>query len=188
MRKVLAVLVVLLSASHAGATALCQPVSSSGDEIKFGALRQQVMLAWEEMAGTAGAESALTNFTLGTDSSAGGAPTALAAATSYTVPSGKTLRITAVLIYTKATSTVNNLSRFRIRSAASVANTSPPIWDMVINGVQAPGTVTAGSGNSERIAIPDGIDIPAGQQVTFTWFTAANTCTVGMTIIGYLYK
>jgi hypothetical protein len=143
--------------------------------------RSQVMAAWEEMSGTAAAESALTNFTLG---SRGGS--ALGAATSITVTSGKTLRIQSVLMYVKATSTVNNLARFRIRHAGTVANTSPVVFDHVMS-LEVTGTIASGAYHSDVIPIPDGLEIPAGQQVTFTWFTAANTCTVGMTIIGYEY-
>lgn len=144
--------------------------------------RSQIMLSWEEMAGTAAAESSLTNFTLGSKAAA-----ALTAATNYAVTAGKTLRIQEVHIYTKATSTVNNLSRFRIRQAASVANNSPVIWDAVLLGVEAPGTIAAGLGATAVYPIPDGLEVAASQQIAFTWFTAANTCTVGMTIVGYEY-
>src|SRR6266581_3950741 len=90
--------------------------------------RAQIMLSWEEMAGTAAAESALTNFTLGSKAAA-----ALTAATSYTVSSGKTLRIQTVTIYLKATSTAELLARYRIRQAASsIANNSPVIFDAVM--------------------------------------------------------
>ena len=143
--------------------------------------RSQIMLSWEEMAGTAGAESALTNFTLGSKAAA-----ALTAATSYTVTTGKTLRIQSVTIYVKTTSTVNNLARFRIRQAGTVANTSPVIFDQVL-ALEMNGTYLAGEVAALVIPIPDGLEVAAAQQITFTWFTAANTCTVGMSITGYEY-
>jgi hypothetical protein len=143
--------------------------------------RSQVMLAWEEMAGTAAVESTLTNFTLG---SAAGA--ALSAATTYTVTAGKTLRIQAITLYVKATSTVNNLAKFRIRQAASVTNASPVIFDATL-GLEVTGTIAAGAQHNETVTIPDGLEVAAGQQITFTWNTAANTCTVGLSIIGYEY-
>lgn len=144
--------------------------------------RAQVCLAWEEMAGTAAVESTLTNFTAGSR-----AGVALTAATNLTVTAGKTLRIQAVNIYVKATSTVNNLARFRIRQAASsIANTSPIIFDHVL-ALEVTGTIAANAFHEVSVPIPDGIEVAAGQQITFTWFTAANTCTVGMTVIGYEY-
>lgn len=144
--------------------------------------RSQVMLAWEEMAGTAAVESTLTNFTLG--SKAAGA---LGAATSYTVTTGKTLRIQEVTVYVKATSTVNNLARFRIRQAASaIANTSPVIFDKVL-ALGVPGTIASGLLVAMDIPIPDGLEVASTQQITFTWLTAANTCTVGLSLTGYEY-
>jgi hypothetical protein len=142
--------------------------------------RQHISLNWEEMAGTAAAESALTNFTSG---SRGG--TALSAANQYTVQAGKTLRIHTVCLYVKATSTINNLARFRIRQAASVANSSPIIFDYVMS-LESP-TVAASEAEALAIPLPEGIEVAAGQQITFTWFTAATTCTVGMGILGYEY-
>jgi hypothetical protein len=143
--------------------------------------RQQVLLSWDEMAGTAAVESALTNATFRTENAV-----ALGAASLYTVPAGKTLRITEVHCYVKATSTVNNLARFRIRQAAAVANTSPVIFN-AIQAIDAPGTVAANLMSHRSYPLGDGIDVATGQQVAFTWLTAANTCTVGMTIIGFLY-
>lgn len=144
--------------------------------------RVQVCLAWEEMAGTANAESSLTNFTSGSN-----AGSALSAATLYTVTAGKTLRIQTVNYYMKATSTVTNLAKFRIRQAASsIANTSPIIYADSLVG-SAMGAVTAGAGYSKNVLIPDGLEVPSAQQITFTWLTAANTCTVGLSIVGYEY-
>jgi hypothetical protein len=144
--------------------------------------RQTVLLYWDEMTGTAAAESTLTNFTNGTLNAA-----ALTAATNYTVTSGKRLRIQAIQIYVKATSTVNNLAKFRIRQAASsIANSSPIIWAHNL-ALEVTGTIAAAAFHEAAIPIPDGLEVAAGQQITFTWFTAANTCTVGMSITGYEY-
>ena len=145
---------------------------------------QSVLLSWDEMAGTAAVESALTNATFRTENFV-----ALVAASSYTVPAGKRFRITAVHVYVKATAAVNNLARFRIRAVASgsVTNASPPVFN-AITALDAPGTVAAGLTKSQAFAIPEGVlDFGAGAQLTFTWFTSANSCTVGMSIIGYLY-
>jgi hypothetical protein len=141
--------------------------------------RQSITLAWELVAGTAAAESALTNFTNG---QRGG--TALSAANQYTVSTSKTLRITTV-ICTLLENATTCIGRFRIRQAATVANTSPIIFDCVV-GVFA-GTAAAKQGQTIAVAIPDGIEVAAGQQITFTWFTDVNTCTVSMVILGFEY-
>lgn len=143
--------------------------------------RSQILLSWEEQAGTAAAESALANFTFG--SRGGGA---LAAATKLTVTAGKILRIQSVSIYVKATSTVNNLARFRIRQAAPALNSSPVIFDEVI-ALEVTGTIAANAFHEKVVPIPDGLEVAGGQDITFTWFTQANTCTVGMSIVGYEY-
>ena len=142
--------------------------------------RAQIALAWEEMAGTANAESALTNHT-----SASRNGSTVAAATSLTAAATKTLRIEEITIYVKATSTVNNLARFRLRQAATVANNSPIIWSKVL--ALPLGTAAAGAFQALVCPISEGLEVPAGQQITFTWLTAANTCTVGLSLTGYEY-
>lgn len=144
--------------------------------------RQAVTLVWERVAGTAAVESALTNFTSGVRAGA-----ALGAATSYTVTAGKTLRIQSISIALTATSTIVNNARFRIRQAASaIANTSPIIFSYDMPW-QLLGTVAANDGVSATVPFPDGLEVAGGQQITFTWITAATTCTVSMTIVGYEY-
>lgn len=141
--------------------------------------RAHVSVNWELMTGTAAAESALTNYT---SASRGG--TALAAATSLTVTAGKTLRIQTVTI-TLLENATTAIGRFRIRQAATVANTSPIIFDAVLGSFS--GTAAAKIGQTQVIAIPDGLEVAGGQQITFTWFSDVNTCTLSMTILGYEY-
>lgn len=143
--------------------------------------RSQIALNWEEMAGTAAVESTLTNFTTG---SRGG--TALGAATKLAVTAGKILRIESVYCYVKASSTVNNLARFRIRQAPTVLNTSPIIFDAVL-ALEVTGTIAANAFHGEAFPIPDGLEVAGGQEIAFTWMTGANTCTVGMNITAYEY-
>jgi hypothetical protein len=142
--------------------------------------RQQVFLQWAQAAGTASVESALTNFSIGTRNA-----TALTAASSYTVSTGKTLRIQAVTAYLQLTAVALTQGFFRIRQAASVANTSPVIWGTTL-GIEA-ATGASGTLREQSFAIPDGLEVPAGQQITFTWLTFANTTSLGLTIVGYEY-
>jgi hypothetical protein len=147
---------------------------------------QTVCLSWDEMAGTAAVESALTNATSRVENYV-----ALAAGSSYTVPASKRFRITNVYTYLKNNSTVNNLARFRIRAVASgsVANTSPIVFNRIYAAEVAAAPVAAAITTARHSdPIPEGVlDFAAGAQITFTWFTSAASCTVGMTIIGYLY-
>lgn len=144
---------------------------------------QTVLVAWEEMAGTAAVESTLTNTTFRTENLV-----ATTAATSYTVPVGKRLRITNVSCYVKATAAVNNLARFRLRAlAGTVLNTSAPVFNAIL-ALDTPGTVAAGLLKDQAYSVPEGsLDFAAGVQITFTWNTQAATCTVGMSFVGYLY-
>jgi hypothetical protein len=141
-------------------------------------IRSPLMLAWEEMAGTANVESALTNFTIGT---LGGA--SLPAATSYTVTAGRNLLVTGISLYYKSTNATPDKAIFRIRTAASgISNTSPIIWQFI----SVPSATVANNiGHSFWMNLGDGLKILNGQQITFTWNTSANGCTVGLSLIGY---
>ncbi len=141
--------------------------------------RQAVMLSWERLAGVA-AESALANFTNGTLNAI-----ALAAASSYTVSAGKTLRITAINVSAVATANTLFNSRMRIRQAAAVTNASPIIWQGEISIGSA--TAAAIEGFSECFNVPGGIEVAAGQQITFTHLESSATGTVSLVIVGYEY-
>ncbi len=141
-------------------------------------VQQQVCLSWDEIPGTAATEgTALATFR--TENGV-----ALSSAGTYAVPAGKTLKILNVSCYTKATSTVNNLSRFRIRQAAPTVGTSAPA---IFNRVFGLELATVAAGAAEANSYPTNIDVPGGQAICATFFTAANTCTVGLSIDGYLY-
>jgi hypothetical protein len=166
-----------------------QPVSGSVSVSNFPAtqpvtfsnpVRTQIMLSWERLAGVV-AESALTNFTNGTK-----AGVALGAATSYTVSAGKTLRITSVNINIVATSGVEVNSRLRIRQGAAVTNASPIIWQAE-TGLGSSAVVNLSSAASTSFPIPDGLEVPAGQQITFTHLESSAVGAVSLVIIGYEY-
>lgn len=144
--------------------------------------RSQILFVWERVAGTANVESTLTNFTIGTKAGA-----AVTAATSYTVTAGKTLRIESIQLALTSTSTIVNNARVRIRQAASsISNASPVIFDYDIPWPIG-GTVAANEGTSINVAIPDGLEVAGGQQITVTWITAAATCTVTVALVGFEY-
>jgi hypothetical protein len=141
-------------------------------------IRSPIMLSWEEMAGTANVESALTNFTIGTLNGA-----SIPAATNYQVTAGRNLLITGISVYYKSTNNTPDIAKFRIRTASSaIANTSPIIWSFT----SVPSATVANNvGQSFWMNLGDGLKILNGQQITFTWNTSANGCTVGLNLIGY---
>jgi hypothetical protein len=143
--------------------------------------RSQVLLFWDYLAAANGT-TALTNFTAGTR----GAST-LGAANNLQVSAGKTLRIQTVVVSIAATSATRPTLRAQIRQAASVANTSPVIWDSR-HMIEAIGTLAADiPGHTYPCEIPDGLEVPGGQQITFTIAAAAVHGKASMTIIGYEY-
>lgn len=144
------------------------------------AARAYVTLSWERLAGGA-AESALTNFTNGTK-----AGVALSAASSYTVTAGKTFRITAINVSAIATANTIFNSRLRIRQAAAVTNSSPIIWQCEA-GMGAATAANQAAAATTGFEIPDGLEIPAGQQITFTHIESAATGLISLVIIGYEY-
>jgi len=141
--------------------------------------RQSVMLSWERSAGGI-AESALVAFTNGTLNAVN-----LAAASAYTVSAGKTLRITQINVVARATTNVVFNSRVRIRQAAAVTNASPIIWTAEIGASVS--AVVAEAEFFESYSPDGGIEVAAGQQITFTHLESSATGTVSLVIIGYEY-
>jgi hypothetical protein len=136
--------------------------------------RQHITLVWERMAGST-SESALQNFTSGVR-----AGSALSAANNYQVQTGKVLRIVAVTVAIRNVTSASLAStRIRIRQAASVANSSPIIFEAEVGLVPS---ATLENITSLAIPIPDGIDVDAGQQITVTHIDTTANCTVTVTI------
>jgi len=105
--------------------------------------------------------------------------------TSYTVTSGKTLRLTSFTATSKSSTTTAVNGRVRVRSAASVSASS----GIVINAdiPSTPGTAAAGTGQSVTIDIPDGIEIAGGQQIGISQVLSSTSSTVSCMLIGFEY-
>ena len=106
------------------------------------------------------------------------------AATSYTVTSGKTLRISGMHTSVKNTSTVASDSRTRLRQAASSFSVSSPI--VLLNEAGSPAAI-ANSVGTDDTSLPDGLEIAGGQIVGISHIESATTCTVSVVITGYEY-
>lgn len=133
---------------------------------------------------TALAETAI-NFQVST---AGGVPAAAAA--SYTVTAGKTLRIQTIVAQIRAggTTPAASLATFKIKVGGNQQGQAFM--------VAAPTTVAAGPsafvGMLSGLNFPDGWELAAGAVLSFTltlsaWTTAVNTPTVDLTVVGYEY-
>lgn len=101
--------------------------------------------------------------------------------TTYTVSTGKTLRIVSFALTVINPSTTAAASRARIRSGASVTATSSIVAALAAG---APAAVAFAGGMAD-MAYPDGIEIAAGQQVgishieSSTIASGVNVCVVG---------
>lgn len=106
-------------------------------------------------------------------------------ATSYTVPTGKTLRLTSINGTIRQTTATDVYGRVRARSAATVSATSGIIMNLdVPSGF---GTGAAGDGTAVNYTVPDGIEIAAGQQLGISQIVSSTSSTVSCIVTGFLY-
>jgi len=105
--------------------------------------------------------------------------------TSYSVPSGKTLRLTSYSVTIRATSTSAITGRIRVRSAATVAATSGIIFNADIPVVSNAGVV--GEGVNVSYNVPDGVEIAATQQIGISQIISSTSSVVSAILIGFLY-
>ena len=103
--------------------------------------------------------------------------------TSYTVTAGKTLKVIFFGSSVKNTSTVCSNSRMRLRSAATVAATSPIYIANEVGSLYA----VANSTNTDDTDIGEGIMLAAGVQIGVSHIESATTCTVSCCLIGFEY-
>ncbi len=106
-------------------------------------------------------------------------------ATSYTVPAGKILRLTAISTTVKSTNTTATYGRVRVRAGTTVAATSGIIMNTDVPSLN--GTIATGVGGSVSYDISDGVEIAAGQQIGISQIISATTSTVSCFVAGFLY-
>lgn len=107
-------------------------------------------------------------------------------ATTYTVPNGKTLRITSMYGEVLNTTTVANRVALTLRGVAiGTANATSPIIARVLAASQA---ALAASGGSDEVAFPEGISIPAGWSLCISQLCSVTTAgIVSVVVTGYIY-
>ncbi len=109
--------------------------------------------------------------------------TAIAAATSYTVPTGKTLRLQAIRLRANfaTMSTTVTFANTSIRLRAGNAVTSPLIWQTRLDAASnAPGP-------EAEVMIPDGMDFAAGSIIGISHLGSATTLVQDVMLIGFEY-
>lgn len=106
------------------------------------------------------------------------------AATSYTVTSGKTLRIQSFHFAIINPSTTNAAGRARLRFAPTVSATSPIAYAASVGG---PAAVADATGVSD-MSFPDGLEIAGGQQIGISHIeSSAIASGVNFCLIGFEY-
>lgn len=136
----------------------------------------------EAIAGSA--SEALITATVATVPGSAGA-----SGTSYSVPSGKTLRITHIVVNFIATTTTANTSKIRLRA---VASGTALIGSAVFLSLPRLGFETATFIANESsapliIALPDGLEFPANAAIAVTHIEAAANGTLDVQLVGFLY-
>lgn len=106
-------------------------------------------------------------------------------AASYTVTTGKTLRIQAMNATVLDTTTTAASGRVRLRAAATVSATSGILVPLDIGNF--PGTAAAGLGATADYSFPDGIEVAAGQQVGISQLMSSTSSTVTVSVVGFEY-
>ena len=110
--------------------------------------------------------------------------TAGTAATTLTVTAGKTLRLTALILSIRNTSTVISGAIVRVRmNSGAVTVTSQEVFSAAVSTLSA----TTGVTGSVCIEFADGFEISGTTQFGISQLSSATTCTLDVALIGFEY-
>ncbi len=144
--------------------------------------RSRIVLFSEALAGST-AESGLLSLAATRDF------TAIAAATAFTVATGKTLRLVSYHLSARNTGTATAVGNVRVRlravaSGGTLAATSPVQW---VGTVGWPFAATATLEHSAHISgtFPEGMDFPAGAILGANLISSTANMTVGLILVGF---
>jgi hypothetical protein len=128
----------------------------------------------DDIAGSAAEALATMSITKGA--------VAQTAATSYTVTAGKTLRLTAIVYTVRSSTNAQQISKLRIRTAASGITTASPIFLMFMGEAPAASTYT------QSVTLPD-YEIAGGTQIAMSHIETVTPASTEITVclIGYEY-
>jgi hypothetical protein len=105
-----------------------------------------------------------------------------AASTSYTVDTGKTMRLQSLTASIQGTNSTVQYVKLRVRTGATVTTASPVIAGLLVSSSGS--TNNAGYG---EFTIPDGLEIAAGQQIGISMVSGTTNGAVTFTLVGYEY-
>lgn len=114
------------------------------------------------------------------------AGTATTAQTTYTVTTGKIFRIQAITIGVVASTTTAVAIRVAIREntgGTCIATSTPAV--MLYSAT--PAAVAAEGSDGEALAIPDGLEFPAGDSICISAIASTATGTLTVSVIGFEY-
>ncbi len=160
-----------LTAAKGSQTSRFMGVQSAHD-----AGRTYVSLTYDRVTGITSEALATITINKGGTTSSG---------TSYTVTSGKTLRLTSIYCEVLDTTTVGNRTIVRVRAAASSITASSAIIAMCSGAAPGATATMIGSG---VVPLPDGIELAAGTQVGISHLENVTTASIASaTLSGYEY-
>lgn len=110
-----------------------------------------------------------------------------AAATSHAVTSGKRLRITAVALTVRATSTVAVHGLIRLRLLAGTVLVASPVHLTVGGATSNITPAVIGHALTTHVSIPDGLELSGTMQLGVTQLFSAATATIDLQILGFEY-
>jgi hypothetical protein len=108
--------------------------------------------------------------------------TGQAAATTYTVTTGKTLRLQGLYASVQETNSTVQYVKVRVRSGTTVTTSSQVVAGLLVSSSGS----TNNAGYAEQ-SIPDGMEIAGGQQVGISMVSGTTNGAVTITLIGYEY-
>lgn len=104
----------------------------------------------------------------------------------YTVTSGKTLRLQAISAAALNSTTTQSNAKLRVRTSTAASIASPVCIDLAFPAIA--GTTVAALGTPSNMAIPDGLEIAAGQSIAISTLSSpTSSALVGCSLIGYEY-
>jgi hypothetical protein len=110
-----------------------------------------------------------------------------AAATTFTITSGKTFRIQAMTLTVRTTTTVAAGAVVRLRiTSTGTPTTSTPVT-ATVGATSGSGTTVSGWANSATVTFPDGLELSGTMEFAISTLASSTSCTLDVSLIGFIY-
>jgi hypothetical protein len=107
--------------------------------------------------------------------------------TSYTVTSGKTLRIQSILLSATLTAATLTAVAVRLREGAASGGTLALTSDIISELEVSANVATIGASGQQALVFPDGLELTGGQQIGVSELASSTSAAVTLVITGYEY-